>query len=192
MKQVVYLPYRLNCQLFHPLRPNIIKITQKNQHFSYNSFTLREDVSRLKQCFFITRTGTLRSTVSHGKLTTIFDVLRKVFVNRPTGSATQLVVSNIRLFSRVHSPRARREESVLSGYIFQRYSGFCNMQMRCLMTSSTPHRVNKLPQMSNISSNSCAHWNVPFVLAQLQSFRKIYHYFRRYSSFTELVEWMTS
>ena len=40
----------------------------------------------------------------------------KVFVNRPTGSGTQLVVSNIRLFSRVHSPRARCEESVLSGY----------------------------------------------------------------------------
>ena len=42
---------------------------------------------------------------------------RKVFVNRPTGSGAQLVVSNIRLFSRVHSPRARCEESVLSGYI---------------------------------------------------------------------------
>ena len=33
--------------------------------------------------------------------------------------------------------------------MFQRCSGFCNMQMRCLMTSSTPHRPNKLPQMRN-------------------------------------------
>ena len=42
---------------------------------------------------------------------------RKVFVNRPTGSGTQLVVSNITLFSRVHSPRARCKESALSGYV---------------------------------------------------------------------------
>ena len=87
-----------------------------------------------------------------------------------------------------------KKNSVLTKPIltmFQRYLGFCNMQMRCLMTSSTPHRSNKLPQMRNISSNNCAHWNVPFVLAQLQSFSKIYHYFRRYSSFTKLVEQMT-
>ena len=46
--------------------------------------------------------------------------------------------------------------------MFQRYPGFSNMQMRCLMTSPTQHRPNiKLPQMRNISSN----WNVPFVLA---------------------------
>ena len=38
---------------------------------------------------------------------------RKVFVNRPTGSGTQFVVSNVRRVSRVHSPRARCEESVL-------------------------------------------------------------------------------
>ena len=44
-----------------------------------------------------------------------FLIGRKVFVNRPTGSGTQLVVSNIRPFSRVHSRRARCEESVLSG-----------------------------------------------------------------------------
>ena len=55
---------------------------------------------------------------------------------------------------------------LLNQYLmFQRYSGFCNMQMRCLMTSSTQHRPNKLAQMRNISSNNCAHWNVPFVLA---------------------------
>ena len=52
------------------------------------------------------------------KFSCLLDFLmdREVFVNRPTGSGTQLVVSNIRLFSRVHSPRARCEESVLSGY----------------------------------------------------------------------------
>ena len=33
-------------------------------------------MSRLKQCFSIRRTGTLRSTVNQGKLTTIYDVLR--------------------------------------------------------------------------------------------------------------------
>ena len=42
---------------------------------------------------------------------------------------------------------------------------FFNMQVRCLMTSSTQHRPNKLPQMRNIISNNCAHWNVPFILA---------------------------
>ena len=56
-----------------------------------------------------------------------------------------------------------RKNSVLI-IMFQRYSGFCNMQMRCLLTSSTPHRPNKLPQIRNISSNNCAHC-VPFVLA---------------------------
>ena len=52
-----------------------------------------------------------------GTFTCVLEFLmgRKVFVNRPTSSGTQLVVSNIRLFSRVHSPRARCEESVLSG-----------------------------------------------------------------------------
>ena len=49
---------------------------------------------------------------------------RKVFVNRPTGSGTQLVVSNIRLFSSVHSPRARCEESVLSGYGTRYFANF--------------------------------------------------------------------
>ena len=44
-----------------------------------------------------------------------FLIVRKVFVTRPTSSGTQLVLSNIRPFSRVHSRRARCEESVLSG-----------------------------------------------------------------------------
>ena len=43
------------------------------------------------------------------------------------------------------------------------------------ITSSTQHRPNKLPQMRNISSNdNCEHCDVPFVLAELQSFSKIY------------------
>ena len=42
------------------------------------------------------------------------------------------------------------------------------------ITSSTQHRRNKLPQMRNISSNNCEHCNVPFVLAELQNFSKIY------------------
>ena len=46
----------------------------------------------------------------------------------------------------------------------QRYSGFCNMQMRCLTTSITQHRPTKLLQMRNISSNICAHYNVSFIL----------------------------
>ena len=56
-------------------------------------------------------------SLDDGKFSCVLDLLmgRKVFVNRPTGSGTQLVVSNIRPFSRVHSPRARCEESVLSG-----------------------------------------------------------------------------
>ena len=57
-------------------------------------------------------------SLDDGKFSCVLEFLmgRKVFVNRPTGSGTQLlVVSNIRLFSRVNSPRARCEESVLSG-----------------------------------------------------------------------------
>ena len=52
-----------------------------------------------------------------------------------------------------------RKSFLLNQYLitFQRYSGFCNMQMRCLMTSSAQHRPNILPQMRNISSNNCAH-----------------------------------
>ena len=50
--------------------------------------------------------------------------------------------------------------------IFQRYSDFWNIQMRCFMTSSTQQRPNKLPQIRNtcILNNNCAHCNVPFVL----------------------------
>ena len=57
----------------------------------------------------------------------------------------------------------------ISYYMFQRYSGFCNMQMRCLMTSSTQHRPNKLPQMRNISSNNCAHCNVPCICISIDA-----------------------
>ena len=56
-------------------------------------------------------------SLDDGKFFCVFEFLmgREVFANRPTGSGTQLVMSNTRLFSRVHSPRARCEESVLSG-----------------------------------------------------------------------------
>ena len=56
-------------------------------------------------------------SLDDGKFACVLEFLmdRKVFVNRQTGSGTQLVVSNIRLFSRVHSPRAWCEESALSG-----------------------------------------------------------------------------
>ena len=56
-------------------------------------------------------------SLNDGKFSCVLEFLmgRKVFVNGPTGSGTQLVVSNIRLFSRVHCPSARCEESVLSG-----------------------------------------------------------------------------
>ena len=50
---------------------------------------------------------------------------------------------------------------------------FCNLLRRCLVTLSTQHKPNKHSQMRNISSNNCAHCNVPFVLAQLQSFSTI-------------------
>ena len=56
-------------------------------------------------------------SLDDGQFSCVLEFLmgREVLVNRPTGSGTQLVMSNIRLFSRVHSPRARCEESVLSG-----------------------------------------------------------------------------
>ena len=48
---------------------------------------------------------------------------------------------------------------ILNQYLilFQIYSRFCNMQMKCLMTSSTQHRPNKLPQMKNILCNNYMH-----------------------------------
>ena len=49
----------------------------------------------------------------------------------------------------------------ISHHVPEIFRFLCNMHM----TSSTQHRPNKLPQMRNISSNNCAHWNVPFVLA---------------------------
>ena len=56
-------------------------------------------------------------SLDDGQFSCVLEFLmgREVFVNRPTGFGTQLVVSNIGLFSRVLSPRARYEESVLSG-----------------------------------------------------------------------------
>ena len=60
-----------------------------------------------------------------------------------------------------------RKYSVLTKSIFYHvpgYSGFRNMQIKYLMTSSTQHRPNKLPQMRNISSNNYAHFNVSFIL----------------------------
>ena len=62
--------------------------------------------------------------------------------------------------------------------MFQRCSDFCNMQMRCFMVSSTQHRPNKLPQMTNISSNNCAHCNVSLEVSVHSTY-----YFRRYSTF---------
>ena len=58
-------------------------------------------------------------SLDDGKFSCVLEFLmgrKSICINQPTGSGTQLVVSNIRLFSRVHSPRARCEESVLSGY----------------------------------------------------------------------------
>ena len=57
-----------------------------------------------------------------GKSSCVLEFLmgRKVFVSRPTGSGTQLVVSNIRLFSRVHSPRARcvKQERICQSFSY--------------------------------------------------------------------------
>ena len=55
----------------------------------------------------------------------------------------------------------------ISHHVSEKYSGFCNMQMRCLMTSVTRRRPNKLPQVRNISINNCAHCNVLFLLAYI-------------------------
>ena len=40
---------------------------------------------------------------------------------------------------------------------------FCKHANECLMTSSTQHRPNKLPQMKDISCNNCAYCNVSFI-----------------------------
>ena len=79
-----------------------------SQRASITKVLLRESLESVLKPFKI-----------HGTFSCVLEFLigRKVFVNRPTGSGMQLVVSNIRLFSRVHSPRARCEESVLSGYV---------------------------------------------------------------------------
>ena len=82
-----------------------------SQRASITKELLRESLESVLKPFKI-------HLLDDGKFLYVLEFLmsRKVFVNRPTGSGTQLVVSNIRLFSRVHSRRARCEESVLSGY----------------------------------------------------------------------------
>ena len=82
-----------------------------SQRASITKELLRESLDSVLKPFKI-------HLLDDGKFSCVLEFVigRKVFVNRPTGSGTQLVVSNIRLFSRVHSPRARCEESVLSGY----------------------------------------------------------------------------
>ena len=81
------------------------------QRASITKELLRESLESVLKPFRI-------DSLDDGKFSCVLEFLmgRKVFENRPTGSGTQLVVSNIRLFSCVHSRRARCEESVLSGY----------------------------------------------------------------------------
>ena len=82
----------------------------KDQRASITKELLHESLESVLKPFKI-------HSLDDGKFSCVLEFLmgRKVFVNRPTGSGTQLVASNIRPFSRVHSPRARCEESVLSG-----------------------------------------------------------------------------
>ena len=81
-----------------------------SQRASITKELLRESLESVLKPFKI-------HSLDDGKFSCVLEFLigREVFVNRPTGSGTQSVVSNIRLFSPVHSPRARCEESVLSG-----------------------------------------------------------------------------
>ena len=51
--------------------------------------------------------------------------------------------------------------------MFQRYSGFYNMRMRCLMTSSTPHIPIKRPQIRNLSSNITVHIGMYLLFPQI-------------------------
>ena len=82
-----------------------------SQRASITKELLRESLESVLKPFKI-------HSLADGKFSCVLESLmrHKVFVNRPTGSGTQLVVSNIRLFSRAHSPRARCKESVLSGW----------------------------------------------------------------------------
>ena len=82
-----------------------------SQRASITKELLRESLESVLKPFKI-------HSLDDGKFSCALEFLmcHEVFVNRPTGSGTKLVVSNIRLFSRVHSPRVRCEESVLSGY----------------------------------------------------------------------------
>ena len=83
-----------------------------SQRASITKELLRESLESVLKPFKI-------HSLDDGKFSCALEFLmgRKVFINQPTGSEMQLVVSNIRLFSRVHSPRARCEQSVLSGYL---------------------------------------------------------------------------
>ena len=85
-------------------------------------------------------------SLDDGKFSCVLEFLmgREVFVNRPTGSGTQLVVSNIRPFSRVHSPRARCEESVLLGYPLPCFEGgiFSGFSCFSLFVKSTPRSIS--------------------------------------------------
>ena len=72
--------------------------------------------------------------------------------------------------------------------MFERYSDFCNMQMKYLMTSSTQPRPNKRFQLKNIPVISV---NITIYYSYQHSCKvsvQSTYYFRRYSSFTELVE----
>ena len=82
-----------------------------SQRASITKELLRESLESASKPFKI-------HSLDDGRFSCVLEFLmcHKVVVNRPTGSGMQLVVSNIRLFSRVHSRRARCEESVLSGY----------------------------------------------------------------------------
>ena len=79
-----------------------------SQRASITKELLRESLESVLKPFKI-------HALDDGKFSCVLEFLMgcKVFVNRPTGSATQLVVSNIRLFSRINSPRARCEESII-------------------------------------------------------------------------------
>ena len=82
-----------------------------SQRASITKYLLRKSLESVLKPFKM-------HSLDDGQFSCVLEFLmgREVFVNRPTRlGRMQLVVSNIRLFSRVHSPRARCEESILSG-----------------------------------------------------------------------------
>ena len=111
-----------------------------SQRASITKELLRESLESVLKPFRI-------HSFDDGKFSCVLEFLmgRKAFVNRPTGSGTQLVVSNIRFFSRVHSPRARCEESVLSGYMFP---------ISCTNSSSTLNDTSLSTPPSHALANS--------------------------------------